>query len=254
MKYLKKIYNLIKDKILHLILLAIAAVTVIEIPIMANLVDRISEFIRVHLFNFDGELGFNRSVFATFFGIGVAFHFAKVQMQKRAVFNIDHALRNHMISVSDFVKENDAKMGIYYEYTEEHKYAVMWRVLGQKRDKPDNYKLVLLFRIFSPESRVEEEIIDGCIFSWWDHKTVIARFGERHGVVIESYNEKRTNNFISHISDKSRTDIMRAMKCIQILDEKEIKDCEKRLSDSFLNDISDNYLIKLERKSIPTAH
>ena len=254
-----------QNKWLVLILFSVALITALKKPSIIDIVGYITpRVLQEHLIpitNFVEEISIDRGAFATFFGVCVALYFAmkqlsslKDQIQKRAVQSKDRALRSHMISVSEFANRYDATTGIYYEYTEEHKYAVMWRIVRQKEEDSNCYILVLLFRILSPESKVEEEIIDGCICSWWDHKVVIPRFGKKHGVLIESYNENRTDGFISEISDNNRTNIMRAMKRIQILNKEEVKGCEKRLSGSFLSDISDSYLIKIEKKSIPAPH
>lgn len=200
------------------------------------------------------EIQINRGALASFVGIFVAYHFGSKQLQKRAVYNKDKAIQNHIIAVPYFLNRNRTNGGIHYEDTKNHRYIIMWRLIYNSESKCNDYKLVILFRVCSQEDNIVNEIKYGSIDHWWDHKLVIPRFGEEHGVVIESYNEERAYNFINNISDNDRTNIMRAMKSIQILDKEGISKCERTLEGSFLNSISDKSLIKLEDESLPIDH
>lgn len=196
----------------------------------------------------------DRGAFASFFGISIACYYASVQIRKRAASSKDDAIQSHMIAVSYFAEKKRALKGIYCEDTKNHRYIAMWRVVCSKNLKYKEYKLVILFRICLSTDIVLDDIREGNIDLWWDHKLIIPRFGEKHGIVVESFNEKRTTDFICNIPDKERTSIMRAMKSIQLLDERGISDCKERLSSSFLKQLDDVSLVQLEPLSIPRDH
>lgn len=241
------------------ILVTVVAVSIIikNFSIIYYIVNGISKSTGVDI-HFINELLYkiqiDRGSFASIFGISIAYILAYKQLRKRAVNSKDEAIRNHMIAVSEFACCNGSTEGIYYEDTKRHKYIAMWRLARNSKPNNREYILVIIFRICSHKSKISDELMRGDIENWWDHKLIIPRYGSNHGVVIESYNEKRTYDFISGISNNDRINIMRAMKSIQILDKKGISDCKDMLSDSFLSEVSGESLIKLEDESLATEH
>lgn len=199
-------------------------------------------------------LTLDRGAAATFISIFVASYLANRHFKRWIEDITDKVIRDHVIAVSENVRLHKVKGGLYSENTRYHRYVAMWRLVGAKGCPYDQYKLVILFRICSSKNEISEVINSDCPYCWWDHKVTIKRAENDHSIVIEASNDKRSTGFITDVSGRSRASIRRAMKRIQMLDEKEILECKNNLCNSCMRDIPDDYLIKPESQTVPDKH
>lgn len=105
---------------------------------------------------------------------------------------------------------------------------------------PDGHCMfMMIIRILSKRETSAEVMAEE---DWWDYSIAIPRFGHDHGALTESYNQFRKRKYsITTMNKSDRTQVMCALKFLQVLDRKEILECQQWFLDQ---DITIPYNLK----------